>query len=600
MSTAHTATAENQTVSPSSHSPQPEEQSDANGATFGPELDLISILSSADETCYRWDFASDGISWAQNAKDILGVSSPNNLTSGAAFHQLIDPDFANQRYEAIRGTASIDSPDGFSYSVQYKLRPNGRRNSAVLWIEDYGRCFAGPHGEPAFAQGVVRVINQRYQEEQRLLHLSRHDELTGHLNRIALVDAMGKALEHIKRDRGSGAFIMIAINNLSHVNEVYGFDIGDEMIQIVGQRLRAGLRDGDAIGRYSSNKFGLMLRHSGRDQLPIIAQRFHDAINDSVIDSTAGALAASICQGCVLVPEQADTVPLILSRSLEALEQSKASPSTPISLYEPSEQRESRRRKNVVMADRIIRALNERRMVLALQPIARAESRKPAFYEVLMRMREPDGTIVPAGEFIPVAEHLGLVRLIDQRVLELTLHVLRATQNISVSLNVSGVTATDPAWLEKLKTLTNGDRSLTRRMMVEITETTAISDIDESIRFVKALKALGCRVAIDDFGAGYSSFRNLRLLDFDMVKIDGSFVRNLPNSQEDQILVRALVDLARNFGMETVAEWVTDEATASLAKRAGVSYLQGFYLGKPKLIDFEQTASDTAIMRHAS
>ena len=599
MSTAHTATSANHNQPASSHPAQPQEHADANGATFGPELDLVSILSSADETCYRWDFASDTISWAPNAEKILGVSSPNNLTSGAAFHQLIDSEFANQRYESIRGAVAAESGDGFSYSVQYKLRPNGRRNSAVLWIEDYGRCFSGPHGTPAFAQGVVRVINQRYQEEQRLLHLSRHDELTGHLNRIALVDAMNKALEDIKRDRGSGAFIMVAINNLSHVNEVYGFDIGDEMIQIVGQRLRAGLRDGDAIGRYSSNKFGLMLRHSGRDQLPIIAKRFHDAINDSVIDSTAGALAASICQGCVLVPEQADTVPLILSRSLEALEQSKASPSTPISLYEPSEQRESRRRKNIVMADRIIRALNERRMVLALQPIARAESRKPAFYEVLMRMREPDGTIVPAGEFIPVAEHLGLVRLIDQRVLELTLHVLRATQNMSVSLNVSGVTATDPTWLEKLKTLTNCDRSLTRRMMVEITETTAISDIDESISFVKSLKALGCRVAIDDFGAGYSSFRNLRMLDFDMVKIDGSFVRNLPNSQEDQILVRALVDLARNFGMETVAEWVTDEATASLAKRAGVSYLQGFYLGEPKLIDFEQAPPDTPIMRQA-
>lgn len=600
MDIAHTGITANQAET---SSPQPARAPDGPPATApvaGSALDLVSILSSADETCYRWDFATDRVSWAENAERVLGLASPNNLTSGAAFHQLIDPEFANRRYEAIRGTAAAENGAEFSYSVQYKLRPNGRRNSAVLWIEDYGRCFAGPHGTPAFAQGVVRVINQRYQEEQRLLHLSRHDELTGHLNRIALVDAMGKALEDIKRDRSTGAFIMVAVNNLSHVNEVYGFDIGDEMIQIVGQRLRAGLRDGDAIGRYSSNKFGLMLRHSGRDQLPMIAKRFHDAINDSVIDSTAGALAASICQGCVLVPEQADTVPLILSRSLEALEQSKASPSKPISLYEPSEHRESKRRKNVVMADRIIRALNERRMILALQPIASAETGAPAFYEVLMRMREPDGTILPAGEFIPIAEHLGLVRLIDQRVLELTLSVLRATQNMNVSLNVSGVTATDPTWLDRLRTLTNGDRTLTRRMMVEITETTAISDIDESINFVKALKELGCRVAIDDFGAGYSSFRNLRMLDFDMVKIDGSFVRNLPNSQEDQIIVRALVDLARNFGMETVAEWVTDEATASLARQAGVSYLQGFYLGEPKVIDFEQAAPDTAIMQRAS
>ncbi len=137
-------------------------------------------------------------------------------------------------------------------------------------------------------------------------------------------------------------------------------------------------------------------------------------------------------------------------------------------------------------------------------------------------------------------------------------------------------------------------------MMVEITETTAIADIDESIIFVNSLKELGCRVAIDDFGAGYSSFRNLKLLDFDLVKIDGSFVKNLPNSQEDRILVRALVDLARNFGMETVAEWVTDEATAELAEQAGVSYLQGFHLGEPKLIDFEQTTTNGPATKKAS
>ena len=239
------------------------------------------------------------------------------------------------------------------------------------------------------------------------------------------------------------------------------------------------------------------------------------------------------------------------------------------------------------MADRIIRALNERRMILALQPIVRAGDRRPAFYEALLRMRETDGTIVPAGAFIPVAEQLGLVRLIDQRMLELAIKVLRASPNLNISLNVSGETASDPAWLNSLRGLTNGDDAIMRRMMVEITETTAITDIEESVMFVKSLRELGCRVAIDDFGAGYSSFHNLRRLDFDIVKIDGAFVKDLPNSPEDQILVRALVDLAQNFSMETVAEWVTDEATAKIVEAAGISYMQGFHFGQPKIIDFE-------------
>ncbi len=557
-------------------------------ATSG--IDLLAALSAAGETGYQWDFTSDHIVWADNASQLLGVEGESNLLTGASFHQLIDSDFANQHFEAIRSPGNSDDGNGIPYSIQYKFRPNGRRNSSVLWIEDHGRTYEGQLGKPAYARGIIRVINQRYQEEQRLRHLSRHDELTGHLNRIALTEVVGKALEDLKRERGSGAFIMVAVNNLSHVNDLYGFDIGDEMIQIVGQRLRAGLRDGDAIGRYSSNKFGLLLRQSGPEQLEFITKRFHDSIHDSVLESTAGALAASICQGYVLLPEQASSVPEILSKSLEALERAKATPANPIAIHTPDEKRTSRRQQNIEMADRIVRALNEHRMLLALQPIVQAGSRKPVYYEALLRMRETDGTITPAGAFIEVAEQLGLVRLIDNRVLELCIKLLKGAPKLRLSLNVSGETASDPEWLNALYGLTNGTAQLTQRMMVEITETSAIRDVDESINFVKSLKELGCRMAIDDFGSGYSSFRNLRLLDFDMVKLDGSFIRDLPKNREDQILVQALIDLARNFSMETVAEWVTDEATAKLVEQAGITYMQGFYLGEPKLVDFEQRA----------
>ena len=571
--------------------PQESCQYPASGPNVtAPGIDLLPALNAAGETAYLWDFASDTIAWAGNAAKLLSVADPNTLISGNAFQQLIDSDHANRHYDAIRDTSGTDDGDGTRFFIQYKFRPNGRRNPESLWVENHGECYRGPTGESAFARGIIRVINKRYLKEQRLLYLSQHDELTGHLNRIALSDVLGDALSELKQEHGCGAFIMVAVRNLTHVNDVYGFDIGDEMIQIVGKRLRAGLRDGDAIGRYSSNKFGLLLRHSGPEELKIITCRFNESICDSVIETSAGVLTARIRQGCVLLPRQADTVPLLLSRSLEALESAKASHNNSIAMYEPCAQRESQRQTNMAMADRIIRALNERRMVLALQPIVSSFERKPAYYEALVRLREPDGTIVPAGEFIPIAERLGLVRLIDHRVLELCIKLLKASPNLILALNVSGETASDTTWLNALQGLANGEHSLTRRMLVEITETAAITDIKQSISFVKSLKALGCRVAIDDFGAGYSSLQKLRQLDFDSLKIDGAFVRDLANSHEDQILVRALVDLAHNFAMDTVAEWVTDEATAKLVEQAGVSYLQGYHLGEPRLVDFEQSA----------
>jgi EAL domain-containing protein (putative c-di-GMP-specific phosphodiesterase class I) len=217
-------------------------------------------------------------------------------------------------------------------------------------------------------------------------------------------------------------------------------------------------------------------------------------------------------------------------------------------------------------------------MLLALQPIVSSGRHAPELYECLLRMKRLDGTIVVAGEFIQVAERFGLAKLIDHRVLELAIDLLRASPTIKLALNVSAATATDQQWVQSLKAFTGGDRSLTGRLTVEITETAAISDLDETVKFVGALKALGVRVALDDFGAGYTSFRSLRRLGVDMVKIDGSFIQNLATHAEDELFVRTLIELARDFGMETVGEWVGDEMTAQLLEAAGVGYMQGYFL----------------------
>jgi len=190
---------------------------------------------------------------------------------------------------------------------------------------------------------------------------------------------------------------------------------------------------------------------------------------------------------------------------------------------------------------------------------------------------------VSAGEFIEVAEQLGLSRLIDRRTLELSIDILKQHPSLCLSLNVSSLTTGDHEWLVALHRLTSGRRSLTERLTIEITETTAIHDLDQSVNFVDTLKELGCKVAIDDFGAGYTSFRNLKFLGVNMVKIDGSFVKNLADDKDDRVFVKSFIELAEAFGIETVAEWVGDERTAKLLIETGVTYMQGYHFGKPQL-----------------
>ena len=237
----------------------------------------------------------------------------------------------------------------------------------------------------------------------------------------------------------------------------------------------------------------------------------------------------------------------------------------------------------MAIADEIVRALNDRRMILALQPIVTSRSHEPELYECLLRMKRLDGSIASASEFIPVAEQFGLAKLVDHRALELAVELLRSMPDIKLSLNVSAATATDPQWLQGLEAFSGKSAGLAERLTVEITETAAISDLEETAKFVAALKALGCRVALDDFGAGYTSFRNLRLLGVDMVKIDGSFIQNLGTQAEDELFVRTLIDLARSFGITTVGEWVGDEKTVKLLENAGIAYMQGYFFGAPEL-----------------
>lgn len=225
----------------------------------------------------------------------------------------------------------------------------------------------------------------------------------------------------------------------------------------------------------------------------------------------------------------------------------------------------------------------------------------PEIYECLLRLHKEDGSIVSAGDFIPTSEQIGLSHLIDQRTLELSVDLLRSHPHLKIAMNVSGLTSVDTEWLRSLRELTDGQRDITRRMIVEITETAAIEDLEHSEHFVDSLKDMGCKVAIDDFGAGYTSFKNLKRLNVDMLKIDGAFVKNLLFDDDDQVFINTMVEIARTFKIKTVAEWVADVETARILTDAGIDYLQGYFYGQPiPAVDYVDDPSPAPISYDAS
>lgn len=559
------------------------DKSQPAGGKTSDGVDLVAILSAVQETAYTWDLVRDRIEWADNAGTVLGVRSAGAIATGTDFQFLIAPEHIRRRHDAVLQAAANRGADAMQFRVQYRFTPGGRRGDVSLWLEDHGQCTLNAHGEPEYVRGVIRVINERYWEEQRLLHRSDHDELTGQLNRIRLTEALGAILTRTERSRQSCCFLMVAVDNMATINDSFGFEVGDEVIAAVAHIIRGRLRGGDSIGRYSSNKFGIILNECGPGAMRIAAERFIKSVRETTIRTAACQLSATISIGGVLLPDQASTVPQALGHALQALDKAKTRRHDGFTAYEPSAATDSERRRNISIADEVISALDENRMLLALQPIVDTKTRQPALYECLLRMERPDGTIVSAGEFIPLAEQLGLSRFIDRRVLELAITFAKAHPTVRLSINVSSLTCSDHEWLVVLHRLTGGRRHITERLTIEITETAAINDIDVSIAFVDTLKELGCKVAIDDFGAGYTSFKNLKTLNVDMVKIDGSFIRNLTAEPDNQVFIKTLVEIAETFNLETVAEWVGDEETAQMMAKAGITHQQGFHFGRPVL-----------------
>jgi diguanylate cyclase (GGDEF)-like protein len=539
--------------------------------------DVAEILRSVGEAAYEWRLDTDKLTWSGNAAAVLGVADTGQVASGRAYAARVEAADGQSRLDTVTQSGRGDDGAGVSYQAQYAFK---RADTAgKIWLEDTGRWFAGPDGKPLRAHGVVRAIDARHERERQLIELANFDPLTGELNRAQLSEVLSAILDETVRFRTSCGFLLIAIDHLGRLNEAYGFDVAENVIAEVAKRIRAHLRSKDHLGRFSGNKFGVILTSCTTDELATAADRLLAAVRDEPIQTAAGLVAATVTIGGVAVPRHAHSVPEIFSRALDALHAARARRHGSFIAYRPNVERENLRRESVRATDEIISALNERRIALAFEPVVEAASRKVAFYECLMRVYRADGGIAYANEIIPVAERIGLVRMLDHRVLELVVNELAAASELQASVNVSPASAVDPDWWAGLGALLRANTNAAERLIIEITETAAIQDVDDARGFVTRVKDLGCRIAIDDFGAGHTSFRNLRKLGVDIVKIDGAFVQNMMKSSDDRAFVHTLVDLSRRLGLKTVGEWVQDEQTAALLSEWGCDYLQGALIG---------------------
>lgn len=461
---------------------------------------------------------------------------------------------------------------------------NKKKNGEFYWVKGIISPIRSEDGTITHFLAVQEDVSQKMLAEQKARYLSNYDRTTGLLNRERFLEILEKRVSA----KSQGTLILIDIDGFKLINEAYGHNMADEFLKCLAGIMKETVENLTAdtfhlIGRLGEDEIAIGVSGKNGQEGWKIAEQLRKKIEDFTF--TDESIRTTISAGIVECPIHGKTATELLSRVDAAVFRAKELGKNRCYLVSPEDKDIQNIHSRFRQKKRILKALEDDRFDPWFQPILDLGDAQIHHYEALVRMRSEDGNIVLPGAFISIAEVLGLINIIDRTVMKKVMryqaHLKHQGRDLSFAMNLSAKHLGDNELLEFLKTQINDSGADPNRLVFEITETTAIQNLERAIKFINALKTLGCRFALDDFGVGFTSFVYLREMDVDFIKIDGVFIRRLHENKSDQGIVRAITTVARDMGIQTVAEFVEQEETLELLKEFGVDYAQGFLIGKP-------------------
>jgi diguanylate cyclase (GGDEF)-like protein len=433
---------------------------------------------------------------------------------------------------------------------------------------------------------IEGALQKAERTEAELRYLADHDPLTGLLNRRSFRAKLDHHVSFSARYGGLGAVMVIDIDGLKAVNDRLGHQAGDSLLRQVATILRERVRGTDIVARLSGDEFAVLMPQTDTEGALQLGEDLRHEVAEGLPLRPELGEGATISVGITMFGGQEGAgAEAVLVAADEAMYRAKAEGRNRIAIFEGAEERHRALRRNQTTSARIREALTANRLTLATQPIRDLSSGGVERYELLLRMIGDDGELLPAASFIEVAERSGMIQELDRWVFNRALGILgereRAGDPVSLHVNISGSSLTDLSVLEFIERRLDEGEADPSRCTFEITQTARIEDFDTAAGFADRLTELGCEVAIDDYGAGFGPFHYLKRFSFDVIKIDGAFVSDMPANDADQLTVKAIVQIARGLGKRTIAEFVQDDLTARMLQEYGVDMAQGFYLGRP-------------------
>jgi len=432
---------------------------------------------------------------------------------------------------------------------------------------------------------LYQDVTHEHQTAEQLIYLAERDSLTGLYNRHRFQIEMERLISLAERYAHRFALLYFDLDEFKLINDSYGHSEGDTVLTRIAGELTRVVRKNDILARLGGDEFAILtLIDRNLDEIQQLAQRIVNAVARIPFRCRNQNIRLTTSVGIAIYPDMAKDPETLIAQADAAMYQAKAQGKNTWSLYDRERDTPVTMMAHMNWTQRIEHGLENDLFELHFQGIYHVTSRELAHLEALLRLRDTDheDKLFMPAQFIPIAEKNGKILAIDQWVLRKVIELLGRHPGMPpIAVNISGRSFDDPSLPHRIRRWLSESRVQPARLMIELTETAAVSDIQDAQRFIEALHQTGSRVCLDDFGSGFSSFAYLKHITADVLKIDGQFIHDLPNNPENQIFLRAMLDVAKGLHKTTVAEFVDSEAVLELIGQFGVDLAQGYFLDRP-------------------